>query len=341
MLAVLVGPTAGAIGTAVLVTPQPSLACTQSGLTSTGRVVTPLTEGSYTITSEFGPRTDPLDPGRQRFHAGLDFAAPDGTPILAIADGTVRHAGPSASGQNRIIIDHRIDDAVVSSVFLHMWDHGIHVQPGESVGAGQHIADVGSQGRSTGPHLHLEIRPGGWPSSVVDPDVWLTGHGATTLAQPAANTAACLDLPSPPTVLVGDPGERLDDPTGTGGFVTARMAHLIGQTRVAFPQTGWACWSLRPGTRSEHPQGRACDVTFGNQIGTRPTAEQLAVGWQMAEWLQANAEVLGVEYLIWQAQIWSVGRAEEGWRPYNGGGIHDPTNVTGGHIDHLHITAIK
>ena len=46
------------------------------------------------------------------------------------------------------------------------------------------------------------------------------------------------------------------------------MEHLLTQTRAAFPDSGWACWSPRPGTSSEHPLGRACDVTFGNTIGT-------------------------------------------------------------------------
>ena len=41
---------------------------------------------------------------------------------------------------------------------------------------------------------------------------------------------------------------------------------------------------------------------------------------------------------IWQGKIWSLSRDAEGWRPYNGGGMHDPDNVTGGHYDHLHVT---
>jgi hypothetical protein len=55
--------------------------------------------------------------------------------------------------------------------------------------------------------------------------------------------------------------------------------------------------------------------------------------------LKDNAETLGVEYLIWQGRIWSAARAFEGWRPYGGGGMHDPSSVTGGHYDHLHFTA--
>lgn len=54
--------------------------------------------------------------------------------------------------------------------------------------------------------------------------------------------------------------------------------------------------------------------------------------------MKDNADVLGVEHLIWQGQIWSVARDSEGWRPYNGGGMHDPTSITGGSYDHLHVT---
>ncbi|OKL51472.1 hypothetical protein BSZ40_07920 [Buchananella hordeovulneris] len=50
-----------------------------------------------------------------------------------------------------------------------------------------------------------------------------------------------------------------------------------------------------------------------------------------------NAETLGVEYLIWQGQIWSLARYEEGWHLYKGG-MHDPNDVTGGHYAHAHIT---
>jgi len=79
-------------------------------------------------------------------------------------------------------------------------------------------------------------------------------------------------------------------------------------------------------------------VTFGNTIGTAATGAALDTGWAMTNWLQANAAALGVEYLIWQGKIWSLARADEGWRPYNGGGMHDPSDITGGHYDHLHIT---
>jgi hypothetical protein len=145
------------------------------------------------------------------------------------------------------------------------------------------------------------------------------------------------ELPSPPRPFDGVPGGLVPDPTSSG-LITRQLLHLIAETRRAFPETGWACWSPRPGTSSEHPVGRACDVTFGNQIGNYPTDTQLAEGWRMTTWLQQHADALRIEYLIWQGLIWSVARDDEGWRPYDGGGMHDPDSPTGGHYDHLHIT---
>lgn len=78
------------------------------------------------------------------------------------------------------------------------------------------------------------------------------------------------------------------------------MTQVMAQTKAAFPDTGWSCYSPRPGQNSEHPKGRACDITFGNAIGSRPMPSQLDAGWQVTNWVKDNAEVLGVEYLIWQ-----------------------------------------
>ncbi len=74
-------------------------------------------------------------------------------------------------------------------------------------------------------------------------------------------------------------------------------------------------------------------MTFGNAIGQYPTPAQLEAGWALTNWLRDHAEVLGVEYLIWQNQIWSLARDAEGWRDYTRG-----TDITTKHIDHLHIT---
>lgn len=143
----------------------------------TRRVVFPLPVGSYTSTDSFGWRTDPFT-GESEFHSGSDLAAPAGTPIYAIADGRVAVAEFSSGWGGLIIIEHTVGGARVASYYAHMWQDGIHVTSGETVTAGQHIGDVGTSGRSTGNHLHVEVRPGGQGHAPVNAIDWLAEHGA-------------------------------------------------------------------------------------------------------------------------------------------------------------------
>ena len=275
--------------------------------------------------------------------------APDGTPLLAAADGTVTVAEFSGGYGGLIVIEHTIDGSTVATAYIHSWADGIHVTVGDQVSAGQHIADVGSSGMSTGPHLHFEVREGGTDGDHVDPAAWLNSHDAADLPEaetgPPDGDEGCAteDGATPggePDPIEGDPSRMVDDPT-SDGQITARLLHLHDQTLGRYPQTSWACWSPRPGQSSEHPLGRACDIAFGNAIGQYPTPSQLEAGWEVTNWMKDNAEALGVEYLIWQGQIWSLSRDDEGWRDYGGGGMHDPDNVTGGHFDHLHVTVAE
>jgi len=101
-------------------------------------------------TSRFGPR-------RGGFHTGLDIAAPMGTPIFAAASGTVTRSGPSGTGFGIIVaIDHGNG---VETLYAH--NSRNVVEAGQTVAQGQKIAEVGSTGNSTGPHLHFEIRHNG------------------------------------------------------------------------------------------------------------------------------------------------------------------------------------
>lgn len=156
----------------------------------TTRVVFPLPSGTWVRASGFGRRTDPVT-GLQAFHAGTDYAAADGTSILAIADGVVTWAGPNGGYGNLILIEHTVGGERVASAYAHMWATGIHVSVGERVTAGQHIGDVGSSGKSTGSHLHFEIRPGGSFKSSIDSNTWLAQHGAEGLDAATSGLAAC------------------------------------------------------------------------------------------------------------------------------------------------------
>jgi murein DD-endopeptidase MepM/ murein hydrolase activator NlpD len=102
--------------------------------------------------SSFGWRLDPFT-GRQAFHEGIDFAATVGTPIIAAAGGVVIAAEYHHDFGNMVEVDHGND---IVTRYAH--SSRLLVKVGDIVRRGQHIADVGSTGRSTGPHLHFEVR---------------------------------------------------------------------------------------------------------------------------------------------------------------------------------------
>lgn len=112
------------------------------------------------ITSGFGMRRDPFT-GRPAFHKGVDLAAKPGTHIYPIADGVVKFSGWQG-GYGRVVIVEHADG--LESVYAHNSDN--LVTPGQTVRADMPIAKVGSTGRSTGPHLHFEVRRDG---RAVDP----------------------------------------------------------------------------------------------------------------------------------------------------------------------------
>jgi len=128
--------------------------------TNTGKFQYPL-ESEYAMTSDYGYRVHPVTHELNKFHAGMDIGAPQGTHILAAETGVVLVAGEQSGYGNVVIIDH---GQGVWSVYGHIMNNGIHVSEGDQVARGQYIADVGSTGRSTGPHLHFEIRVDGEPT---------------------------------------------------------------------------------------------------------------------------------------------------------------------------------
>jgi murein DD-endopeptidase MepM/ murein hydrolase activator NlpD len=104
------------------------------------------------ISSGFGYRSDPFT-GEGAFHAGLDFAGPLGAPVYAAAKGKVSFVGQRQGYGNCVEIDH--GNGLVTR-YAHMSAFRAHV--GEAVRAGEQIGAIGSTGRSTGPHLHFEVR---------------------------------------------------------------------------------------------------------------------------------------------------------------------------------------
>lgn len=109
--------------------------------------------------SGFGVRIDPFT-GRSVFHEGVDFTAATGTPIVAAAGGVVVYSGFHSEYGNMIDVDHGND---LVSRYAHASKRTVKV--GQVVVRGQKIAEVGSTGRSTGPHLHFEVRHKGLPQN--------------------------------------------------------------------------------------------------------------------------------------------------------------------------------
>ena len=121
-----------------------------------GQFAWPIPTHSH-ISSPFGPRRSPIS-GRQEHHSGIDIPAPAGTRINAAADGYVRLSGWNGGFGQTVIIDHGNG---YSTLYAH--NSRNRVQVGQRVTRGQHIADVGTTGMSTGNHLHFEIRRNGTP----------------------------------------------------------------------------------------------------------------------------------------------------------------------------------
>ena len=127
------------------------------------------------VSSGFGMRRDPFDDS-ERFHAGVDIAAPAGRAVPAVAGGRVAFAGTAAGYGNLVVIEH--GDGT-STRYAHLAE--IAVRAGEAVEAGRAVGTVGSTGRATGPHLHFELRQGGLP---VDP-VTAASRFASAFKNPA------------------------------------------------------------------------------------------------------------------------------------------------------------
>jgi murein DD-endopeptidase MepM/ murein hydrolase activator NlpD len=117
------------------------------------------------VTSCYGSRWGTL-------HAGVDIAAPIGTPVHSPEDGVVLQAGPASGFGLSVAVEH--SDGTIT-LYGHVNQYFVSV--GQAVTAGQQIAEVGNRGQSTGPHLHFEVHTRGFYVDRVDPVPWLGSRG--------------------------------------------------------------------------------------------------------------------------------------------------------------------
>ncbi len=137
----------------------------RAGVLADNRWVLPLS--GYRLTASFG------EYGLwSSYHTGMDFAAPAGTPLLAVARGVVTSTGYDGAYGNKTVLT--LEDG---TEVWYAHQTSILVSVGDTVAPGDVIGTVGSTGNSTGAHLHLEVRPGG--GDPVDPEAALIANGVT------------------------------------------------------------------------------------------------------------------------------------------------------------------
>jgi murein DD-endopeptidase MepM/ murein hydrolase activator NlpD len=130
----------------------PSSPDSESGKTDWNMVM----PASGRLSSRFGNRIDPVTKKRNSFHKGIDISAPNGTPVYAAESGTVTDAGFKKNGYGNLIVIKHGDD--LATYYGHL--SKIVAGMGKKVNKGELIGNVGSTGKSTGPHLHFEVRKG-------------------------------------------------------------------------------------------------------------------------------------------------------------------------------------
>lgn len=255
----------------------------------------PLKSGTFAVSSGFGPRAGGM-------HYGLDFAAKDGTPIYAAQGGTIAHIGSASGFGQWIVIDHPAADGAGTTVYGHMWNaFATGLKQGQRVAAGQLIAYVGSNGQSSGPHLHFEVHPTVWRAgSQINPAPWLAGArepGGTPVASKIWSGRATwlADVLSPAL------GSRLKvlpgwETRGHGDFKDIRgaMVHHTGNSRESAQSIANGRPDLAGPLSNWHtaPDGTvtivAAGVCWHAGVGSYP-------------WIQAN---MGNWYLLGGENAW-------------------------------------
>lgn len=184
--------------------------------------------------SPYGWRNHPF--GGRKFHHGVDVAAPEGTPITAPADGVVVHKGSGASGGNTLIIKHADD---VFTVYYHMQKPS-HLLKGTRVERGEQIGFIGNTGRSTGPHLHWEVRKSRRFGDTVDPVPFLQGAPSVVPAALKVDGKLGRNTWKAFQTALKDRGFYKGVPDGRPGVMTYRAVQAwagVKQDGVLGPQT--------------------------------------------------------------------------------------------------------
>lgn len=282
--------------------------CGQSPTISAGGLSYPV-DVSTPITSGFGPR----DGG---YHYGVDFGVPEGTPVHALADGTVIAAqdeGVQGFG-GWVVLSHTIDGKEMSSVYGHINKGGVLVTVGQQIKSGDVIANSGNAGESSGPHLHFEIADGNrlTGGTRIDPTTILdrikSGQTATATTTPgqnsnqqAAATSTAQDRNASTVIAAGQSLGAADDAIVIAlavGLVESELKNLASN---AVPESlTYANDGTAPGDglsigimqqQADMGYGTVSEIMTPSHAATEFYKRLLATSWQNKSFTEAAADV--------------------------------------------------
>jgi len=244
-----------------------ALATGIAGAGAATAVIRPLPDKSYGLSSYFGPRCMPIK-GASTRHLGQDMSARKGTRIRTVAPGKVVKAGWASGFGQVVVIRSTFNGAVVHHVYGHVIDGDKYVRSGQWVRWGQRIADVGSSGTSTAPHLHLEIWKGAYKGSgtAVSPLIWMRNRDASLSAGAAWKNS--LQVPSRCTYYTTT---NVNLRSGPGTNYRVIRAVAVNRKLTAKPGAGSGVWRK---------------VTYGS-----------TTGWMHANYVSPGLTSLGTRYV--------------------------------------------
>lgn len=280
-------------------------------------------------------------------HRGVDIAKEDGHPLYSLADGTVVKSEEAGGFGMWVVIAHDIDGETIETVYGHMFPEGIHVQAGDSVEAGEHIADQGYNGGVSPPgpggsHLHIEVWQGSRDAGTeVDPMPWLERAAEGSAAGDSRSDSDDTDTDSGADADSdsSDSEDSGDSERSTSGDEMPESDKIQNEDRLQvdsirlaravaerFPEVDTiGGWRPHDDRSDDHPSGRAIDVMIPDW-----QADGRELGDEVRDYVLGHAGHFNVEYIIWRQMYISPDGSSHQMEDR-----HDPTE---NHFDHVHVT---